>query len=211
MIRQNGDRPLAPNHPANFCMFVLVSMNDDGLLVWPTHRLIGGLEGFDVQAFAKAISPNFTVTPAPVGPERMAEYVDQVLPKEGKHTFGLYDGRTRKLYEGRLKNADVLRELEPSQSDAWRRLDVAILQRYMLDEVIQPSFAEGTEIAKGYTADASQIVPQVNGDLYQVALLLQSTPLHALEELGKHNEVMPQKSTYFYPKLATGMVINSLR
>ena len=84
-------------------------------------------------------------------------------------------------------------------------------QRYLLDEVIQPSFAEGTEITKGYTADATQIVPQVKGYLYQVALLLQSTPLHALEELGKHNEVMPQKSTYFYPKLATGMVINSLR
>jgi uncharacterized protein (DUF1015 family) len=90
-------------------------------------------------------------------------------------------------------------------------LDVAILQRYLLDEVMQPAFAEGRELTKGYTADARTIVQQVDGSTYQAALLLQSTPLHALEDLGKHNEVMPQKSTYFYPKLATGMVINSLR
>ena len=55
------------------------------------------------------------------------------------------------------------------------------------------------------------IARQVDGKKYQIALLLQPTPLHALEELGKHNEVMPQKSTYFYPKLATGMVINPLK
>jgi uncharacterized protein (DUF1015 family) len=47
-----------------------------------------------------------------------------------------------------------------------------------------------------------------NGSDYQIALLLKSTPLHALEELGKTNEVMPPKSTYFFPKLATGMVMN---
>ena len=77
--------------------------------------------------------------------------------------------------------------------------------------MIQPSFADGKEVTRGYTADARTIVNQVDGGTYQIALLLQSTPLHALEELGKQNEVMPQKSTYFFPKLATGMVINSLR
>ena len=55
------------------------------------------------------------------------------------------------------------------------------------------------------------ITPQVDGDKYQIGLLLHSTPLQALEDLGKTDEVMPQKSTFFYPKLATGMVINPLR
>jgi uncharacterized protein (DUF1015 family) len=89
-------------------------------------------------------------------------------------------------------------------------LDVAILQRYLLDEVIQKEFADGKEIVKGYTADAKEVVPKVTGDKFQIAFLLRSTPLHALEELGKTGEVMPQKSTYFYPKLATGMVINPI-
>lgn len=210
MIRQNGDRPLPANHPANYCMFVLVSMNDDGLLVWPTHRVIGGLDSFDVQAFAQAIAPNFTLTDAPVGPERMSEYVDQVLPREGIHTFGLYDGQTKKLYQLKLINHDILKPLEPNHSEAWRSLDVAILQRYLVEEVLQPKFAGGREVTKSYVSHADRIVANADGARNQLALIVQPTPIHALEDLGKHNEVMPQKSTYFYPKLATGLLINPL-
>ena len=105
---------------------------------------------------------------------------------------------------------DVLKSLEPTHSDTWRRLDVAILQRYLLDEVITPHFAPGAEVTRGYTADPDEIAPQVDGQRYQIALLLQSTPLHSLEHLGKSNEVMPQKSTFFYPKVATGLVMNTL-
>jgi uncharacterized protein (DUF1015 family) len=105
---------------------------------------------------------------------------------------------------------DVLKPLEPGQSDAWRHLDVAILQRYLLDEVLKPKFAGGKELSKGYTPDASKIAPQTDGKTYQVALLLRPTPLPALEELGRHGEVMPQKSTFFFPKLATGMMMNPL-
>jgi len=53
-------------------------------------------------------------------------------------------------------------------------------------------------------------VPNTDGVKNQIALIVQPTPIHALEDLGRHNEVMPQKSTYFYPKLATGMLINPL-
>jgi len=101
-------------------------------------------------------------------------------------------------------------ELEPGLSDASRRLDVAILQRYLLDEIIQPNFTAGKELTKQYTAEASEIVNKTDGVKSQIALLLKSTPLGALEQLAQYNEVMPQKSTYFFPKLATGMVMNSV-
>ena len=91
------------------------------------------------------------------------------------------------------------------------QLDVAIVQRYFIEEVLQPGFAAGREPLIGYTADPADVAPQVDGKRYQIALLLKPTPLHALEDLGHHGEVMPQKSTYFYPKLATGMMINPLR
>jgi uncharacterized protein (DUF1015 family) len=203
-----GKLPAA--HPANYCMFVLVGMQDPGLLILPTHRLIGGLEGFDVSAFRAAVGDNFEITESNLAPQRFDEH-HQTDPNPQPHTFGLYDGRTRKLYNLRLKNPDVLKPLEPNQSEAWRRLDVAILQRYLLDEILQPKFAAGRELTKGYTADAAAVAPQVDGVRYQVALMLRPTPLQALEELGKHGEVMPQKSTYFFPKLATGMVINPLK
>jgi uncharacterized protein (DUF1015 family) len=206
---KNGG-PLPPNHPANFCMFVLVGMQDDGLLILPTHRLIGNVEAFDIAAFRAAVAGSFDVETTTLSPDRVAEFVDVMLPKQPAHTFGLYDGRTKKLHSLTCKNADVLKSLEPTHSDAWRRLDVAILQRYLLDEVIQPKFTGGKELTKGYTAEAAEVVPKTDGKKFQIALLLKSTPLTALEQLAVHNEVMPQKSTYFYPKLATGMVINSV-
>jgi uncharacterized protein (DUF1015 family) len=198
----NGSLP--ENHPANWCLFVLIGMQDPGLVILPTHRLIGNLDGFDIAAFRDSFDITLTS-------HEVSAFAREVLPKQPPHTFGLFDGKTRKLYQLHLKNPDVLRPIEPAKSDAWRRLDVAILQHYLLDKLIQPKFAPaGQEITKGYTADPDEIAPQVDGQRYQIALLLQSTPLHALEELGKHKEVMPQKSTYFFPKLATGMVINPL-
>lgn len=207
---QAAGGPLPPAHPANYCMFVLVAMQDPGLVILPTHRLIGGLRDFTPEVFAKAIEPNFEVSELAVGPDRMKDAVDS-LAHGSAHHFGLYDGKTRRLYSLKLKNLDLLETLEPGQSEAWRRLDVAILQRYLLDEVIQPRFMAGKFLAKGYTAYANEVAPQVDGGKYQIALLLRATPLHALEELGKHNEVMPQKSTFFFPKLATGMVMYSLK
>ncbi|MGE5609584.1 MAG: DUF1015 domain-containing protein [Bacillota bacterium] len=209
MREQNGGT-LPETHPANWCLFVLIGMQDPGLLILPTHRLIGGLKGFGIEKLKAAVKDNFEVSETALTADRMEEYLRDMLPKAPPHTFGLFDGQTRKVYQLRLKNLDVLKTLEPDKSSAWRHLDVAILQRYLLDEVIQPVFGDGKEIVKNYTADPSEITPQVDGQRYQIGLMLQSTPLVALEELGKHGEVMPQKSTYFYPKLATGLVINPL-
>ncbi len=211
MIDANGGNPLPPSHPANYCMFVLVSMQDPGLIVLPTHRMIGGLsDDFDVEQFCFSVSEKFECSEVVVPPDRLADFAD-MLTDDPAHTIGLYDGKTRRLFTLKLKDLDILKPYEPHRSDAWRHLDVAILQRYLLDEILQPKFAAGKDLKKGYTAYADEILPQVDGQKYQIALLLQPTPVHALEELGKHNEVMPQKSTYFYPKLATGMLMNVVR
>ncbi len=199
----NGGK-LPPAHPANFCMFVLVPLQDDGLQILPTHRLIGNLSNFEMTIFIHAVQEFFDVTESNLKPE------DFESAATANHTFGLYDGATKKLWLLKLKNDEVLKELEPGQSDSWRRLDVAILQRYLLDVVIQPEFAQG-EVTKGYTASAGDIAPHVDGKKYQIAIMLKPTPLHALEDLARHNEVMPQKSTFFYPKLATGMVMHALK
>jgi uncharacterized protein (DUF1015 family) len=201
---------LPANHPANFCLFDLVPMQDDGLLILPTHRLIGELASFEEVAFEKALAPVADVTLLPISEAQVAEYIDAVLPKQAAATFGLFDGRTRKIWQITFRNPDPLAELEPNHSPAWRKLDVAILQHYLIDQVLKPRFAGGQEPSRGYTADSHAVTKMCDGNKYQIALLLKSTPLHALEELGKTNEVMPQKSTYFYPKLATGMVLNPL-
>jgi uncharacterized protein (DUF1015 family) len=201
---------LPENHPANYCLFVLISMQDDGLIIQPTHRLLSGLVNFDIAEFTMAVVPHFQVAETGIGPENVAAYARDTLPKQPPHTFALFDGATRRLYQLTCKDPDVLKAFEPDRSESWRRLDVAMLQRFLIDEVLQPRFGGTTEINKGYTADADEITAKVDGERFQIALLLKPTPLHTLEDLSKHGEVMPQKSTYFFPKLATGMVINPL-
>src|SRR5205807_9146485 len=117
-MERNGGK-LPPAHPANWCMFVLVGMQDDGLLILPTHRLIGGLSGFDIQQFGDTISDAFDVSEMMVPPERMPEAVER-LANDSSHSFALYEGTQKRLYQLRLKNPDVLRRFEPTHSDAWR-------------------------------------------------------------------------------------------
>ena len=200
---------LPPDHPANFCLFTLVPMQDDGCIILPTHRLIGGLKSFDIAELKAAVSGKFEIKSSPFDDRHMHAF-DQALAAEPPHTFGLFDGTTRKIHTLRLLDPDILRPLEPTQSDDWRQLDVAILHRYLLDEVIAPRFAGTSEIKRAYSHDARAIAQHVTGDRFQLGLLLRPTPLKALEALGKTGEVMPQKSTFFFPKLATGMVIYPL-
>jgi uncharacterized protein (DUF1015 family) len=201
---------LPASHPANYCMFVLISMQDDGLLILPTHRMIGGLANFSVDALTKVLGADWEVQQSAVNPSQLDDFA-RMLAGDAPGTFGLYDGATKNVYTLKLKKPDILKAYEPNQSEAWRSLDVAILQRYLLDEVLQPRFGTGVELTKGYTPEAGAIPAQVDGIKYQLAVILRPTPLHALEELGRHGEVMPQKSTYFFPKLATGMVMNPLK
>ena len=206
-IEQNGGQPLAADHPANFCMMVLVNGADPSMLILPTHRLVGGLAAWDVAAFAEAIAPHVDVARSDAAsPAALAGSLASI----GPNTLGLYDGKTRSLLTLTLKDAELMKRLEPTKSDAWRALDVAILQRYLFDEILVPRFG-GERIVRGYTAIDAEVQQKVDGGEYQAAFLLQPTPIKALADLGEHGEVMPQKSTYFFPKLATGLVINPLR
>ena len=209
-IEERSGGKLPTNHPANWCMFVLVGMQDDGLLIMPTHRLVGGLSSFNMPAFKDAIAADFDVEELPVVPAQLAGVATSIAAG-APHTFALYDGKSKSTHLLTLKNQDLLEPLAPDHSQAWRRLDVAILQRFLIEEILQPKFAGGNQLTLGYTADAATIGQQVDGSKYQIALLLRPTPLPALEDLGRNNEVMPQKSTYFFPKLATGMVLNPLK
>jgi len=208
MEQQHGG-PLPVAHPANYCMFVLISMQDDGLQILPTHRMLGGIKNFDIDKLRAAAGNSLEITESPVAETDLGDLALTIAADEAP-TFALFDGKSRRTYILRLKVHDVLANIQPDQSEAWRKLDVAILQHYLIEKLIQPNFAE-QEVTRGYTADASSIAKQVDGTTYQVALLLRPTALRALKELGDQGEVMPHKSTYFFPKLATGMMINPLR
>jgi uncharacterized protein (DUF1015 family) len=207
---EEGGGALPVAHPANYALFSLVSMQDEGLVIFPTHRLVGGLAGFDVMVLREAVKEHFDVV-------EVSGKADQAfLNHLPAHGIGLMDGKTRKVYQIVSKGTDVLAKYEAGASPAWRKLDVAVLQRYLIDEVIKVKFAGGEGPVMGYTAFVDEVGAKLdggdkNGIGYQIALLVRPTPLTALEELGRTGELMPQKSTFFYPKVATGLVMHELR
>jgi uncharacterized protein (DUF1015 family) len=197
---------LPPSHPANYCLFCLVSMQDSGLQILPTHRMIAGLKEFDMPKFIKAVEQHFVVKEAMkmAGDEQSLLHIPQ-------HGFGLFDGAAKKMYTMLPKGTDPLKDSHADHTPTWRKLDVAVLQHYLIEQVLQPVFNGGEEVVRGYTPEVASAVSQTDGVKYRIALLLRGTPLNALIELGKTGEVMPQKSTYFYPKLPTGLVMASLK
>jgi len=200
---------LPEDHPANWCMFLLVRMEDPGLRILPTHRVVGGLEAFDVQAFAAAVAGRFEIVRLPDAAGAVSALATDT--RRQSPTMWLFDGRWRQVYEMRLVAPDVLDTLEPQRCEAWRRLDVAILHRYVLDEVVRRQFAGGADLRIAYTHDVNEAVSMCDGSRYQIAFLLRPTPVEALRVLGDAGELMPHKSTFFYPKVATGLVISPLR
>jgi uncharacterized protein (DUF1015 family) len=210
MIEKNGGAPLPIDHPANYCLMVLVNAADPGLVVLPTHRLVKGLAGYSLDAFLSAAEPGFEVTRTPLRAEHVGQ-LPETLAGYGPNAIGVYDGATKSVTVIRPRDASLLQRLEPEKSEAWRSLDVAVLQRAVFDELLSPKFAGGAELQRGYTAYANEVAPKVDSGQYQLAFILRATPARALEQLGHHGEVMPQKSTYFYPKLATGLTIAALR
>ncbi|MCP4594277.1 MAG: DUF1015 domain-containing protein, partial [bacterium] len=179
---------LDPGHPANFVMMVLGSMDDPGSLILPYYRTLTGA-GVTLDAVIAAWSE---------GTEACTEADADVVAIDGA------SGKTQPL---RYTRRSVLKELAADKSDAWRGLDYAYLHRYLLDELLASKL--GTEFKTNYAKSPAQ-AQAIAQDKGGVALLVRATPMNHLRAVSEAGDLMPQKSTYFYPKLATGLTINPL-
>ncbi len=213
-----GDLPA--DHPANFVMFVLVSMEDPGMIVLPTHRVLGNLQGFSLAKLQAAAKGKLVIEP--FAGSTLAD-LERALPTAGPHAVGLYVPSAGPRLNDRMFIAgtvgdDPLAATHAGQSEAWRKLDVAIVQHLIVEQICQPTFAQRSEAGNQSEGEVKWKFPHDLGDLaalcdggeFQLGLVLQPTPLKSVMAVSDAGELMPQKSTFFYPKLATGLVINPL-
>lgn len=185
LAEQNGGT-LPENHPANWIMFVLASMEDPGCMILPYNRAIGQI---DVVTLLNAWSD---------GVEKCdADAADMVL----------FDGQSATKTPVRFTNRHVLASLAPEECDAWRRLDYAYLHRYLLEELLAKKIGKEPKLHYAKSVEAAKLSAK---DHSGVALLVGATPMEILRGVSEAGGLMPQKSTYFYPKLATGLAINPL-
>lgn len=208
-----------PEHPARRTMFVLVGMSDPGLAIGPTHRVLGGMKHYSIERFIEASEGLLNVEPVDNDPHRLPECIESIAARENTNVFGVMDFATGLCYCAWPAVDDPLEDRFPNMSEAWRRLDVAIIQHLIVEEICQPALNDGNPIKWAFPHSIDEVLAIGKGretgagggaGFAQIALVVRPTPLEAVRDVSRACEVMPQKSTFFYPKLATGLFINPL-
>ncbi len=182
---RTGDEP----KPWDYVLMFLANMSDEGITILPTHRLVKGIS--DKEAVISKLKSDFEIKEIPAG-----EDITKTILGGGKNTFGLYLDSEQKWYMlkyfgGKLKDVHA----------ALNDLDVVVLHELVLKRDLGI-----TDIA--YEMDVNEALKKVRSKEFDAVFFLYPTGVKDLERVASANLRMPPKSTYFYPKLLTGMVIN---
>lgn len=193
----------------DYVMATLVNVFDAGLVVLPTHRLVGNIIGFKLDAFMNRLADLFKIEPH--NDNNIGAFMQELESKaEKEKVFGLYSGKD--LYFLEFKHPEMVSELLPdNKSVAWENLDVALLDNIILDQLlgIDEQKRRGQENL-AYTRSEEWLMEQINNRNYQLGFLLNPTRVDEIVAVAEARDKMPQKSTYFYPKLITGLILNNL-
>jgi uncharacterized protein (DUF1015 family) len=193
--------------PADYVLMALVSLDDPGLTVFPTHRLISGLpeDPAKQEEIGTALRELFEIEEVPA---------EEVAPvgEEGVGVFGYLDSHFNRAFRLRLASNPALNEALAERSEAYRTLDAAILEELVLKEILGMSTEDiAAKRGIGYTPSIDEARAKLDaGDDYQAAFILRPTPIEQVRAVAAAGETMPPKSTYFFPKLLTGLVFHPL-
>ncbi len=192
----------------DYQMIFLCDMGHPGLVVFPTHRLVRDLESFQKETVLEKCEKYFDIEKH-TGTDNMEETLMNA-DKEGKKAFGFYVGNAE-WYELTLKDISVMDSLLPDLSVASRQLDVTVLHSLILEEIFGIDKENmAAQINLTYTKFFEEALSSVDEGKAQCSFVLNSTKVTEIRDVASAGEKMPQKSTYFYPKMITGMVMNKL-
>jgi uncharacterized protein (DUF1015 family) len=202
---------LPSNHPANFVLMMCVSMNDPGMIVLPTHRLFRGLPPLSSAQLTEKLDGCFSTELAGKGPEAAEEAWLSVEAEDRQGTLALYAAADQQWVICRITEAGQKRmsEISVDHSPDWQSLGVAILHRLVMHELLgaddlpKPTYVHlVSEVREELQAG------DADGHPFPLAALVMPATLKHIEQISQNGERMPAKSTYFYPKLLSGLVIN---
>jgi uncharacterized protein (DUF1015 family) len=194
--------------PYEFVMMTFVNMNDPGLLVLPTHRVVHSLASFSADEFQKSSNRFFSVEE--IDPAIEADRATALLRERGRAgtvLLAVAANRTLLLHSPKSANAQFLVGLSPRQQS----LDVVQLHKVLLEGVLNLSEESiRNQQNLSYLRDASEALDQVRKGLANIAFLMNPCPVSKVRDIALAGEVMPQKSTDFYPKLLSGLTAYAL-
>jgi uncharacterized protein (DUF1015 family) len=196
-----------------FAMMTFINTHSKGLTVLPTHRVVGSLANFDFEKFRKSLAPYFDWYAYPFqNPEERATAFaefrkDLEGESHGRRAIGVYPGGGSFFLFLLRRDAD-LESVLPDISEGQRGLDVVLLHRLILDKGLGIS-AEAVAAEKnvGYEREIEAAIARVDRGEAQIAFLLKAVRVQQVAEIALAGDVLPQKSTDFYPKLLSGVAI----
>jgi uncharacterized protein (DUF1015 family) len=196
-------REVGEGHGADHVLMALVSLEDPGLTVFATHRLLKDLTADQQEGIRDLARDHYEL-------EEVSE--DDLVPAadDPPGSFGYMDAHHLKPWRLRPKTG-TLEQTGLEGSNAYRELDAAILEALFLKRAVGLSDEDiAAKKQLGYTPSAEDAVARLRAGEYDAAFFLRPTPVEQVREVAAAGETMPPKSTYFFPKLLTGLVFNPL-
>jgi uncharacterized protein (DUF1015 family) len=190
--------------PADFTLMMLVGMSDPGLLILPTHRLISGVGDVTADRLLELLGKHFDVEVTGRGPKAAQQSWEQINGSGGQESLAFGTVADDTWLTARLRTPEAMERLAANHSWAWRGLAVSILHVLAVPLVSAAANFQYVHLLEEVTA-------AVAAHRCQIAALVPAATIKDVEEIAGELEQMPPKSTYFYPKLLTGLVFNPVR
>ena len=193
--------------PANFCLMMLVGMSDPGLQILPTHRLVSGLPGLTSDELTRRLAPEFEVEDFGEGPSGCRAIWQEIQLHGDQDMLGFGTVADNRWLAARLRSDATMDRLVTTQSAIWRSLGVSILHELVLNHLLR----DLGETSCRYVHLIDEVLDDTAAKRSDLACLVPPASMEHVEAIASNHEKMPPKSTYFYPKLLTGLVLNPIR
>ena len=187
-----------------YVLMCLVALEDPGLAIFPTHRLIRDTTSHTQEALAGALRENFEITPI--------EHSKLSPPDgDGPLEMGYIDSHFQRAFRLTLKDQAIADRALDGQPEPYRRLDTAILEALILKGPLGLTDDDIDHMrGLGYARNDAEALELVLSGAYDAAFFLRATPVEQVQEIAAAGINMPPKTTYFFPKIPTGLVFNPL-
>lgn len=206
--QQAGDVTNA-DAPANFVLMMLVGMHDPGLIILPTHRLISGIGAMTSEEAHTMLKPHFDLETVGSGPDGARETWERIEMDGTQSLLGFGTTQDGAWMLGRFRSPELMAQVAKEHSEEWRGLAVAVLQRVVLDRLLPGARSKEPKVQ--YVHLLKEVTDAIAARHCELAVLVPPATMQHVEEIAGNLEKMPPKSTYFYPKLLTGLVLHSLK
>lgn len=209
------------NPAARYQMAAFVNTRNEGLMILATHRLVETLENFQFEKVIVALKQNFEVTEFRFdSSQAKIEAKQKMLARmkgevdRDKNALGIYGGNNT-FYVAVLKDKRAMDSAASNMSNAWKSLNVSVLHKLVLEKLLgigEKELASGgnVEYIKDTGSAVDESIAKVDNGRKQIAFFVSPPKMQQLKMVTDAGEKMPQKSTYFYPKVYTGLTINKL-